>query len=110
MRLSDEVRGIIEEAFPGSGNAAKAKEAGDKIEALLKARVRPASAFTAVVGDRDYGIGRADKGTFGYTPCPQFGRFGSYEAAVAKAKELNEEMGLDEAEALKLVLGTMRRV
>lgn len=65
-------------------------------------------AYTAVVDQEGYGIGRADEGTRGYTPCPQYGRFETYDLAQARAAELNAEAGVDAAEAFRLVAETMR--
>jgi hypothetical protein len=64
-------------------------------------------AFSAIVDENGYSIGRADEGTRGYTPQPDFGAFPSWDAAKAKADELNKEFGLSEQEVARIVLGTM---
>ena len=64
-------------------------------------------AYTAIVDGTGYSIGRADRGTKGYTPCPQYGMFPGYGEAMSKAKELNEAVGLAQVEAFGIVAGTM---
>jgi hypothetical protein len=66
-------------------------------------------AFTTVVDESGYSIGRADEGTKGYTPQPQFGKQSSWDAAQQKAAELNKDLGLAEEDVAKIVLGTMSR-
>jgi hypothetical protein len=66
-------------------------------------------AYTAIVKVGGYIIGRADEGTSGYTPEPQFGNFVAYDKAKTKAEKLNSELGLTSEEALLIVLGTMKR-
>ncbi len=68
---------------------------------------KPAFAFTAVVEQHGIVIGRADKGTKGYTLCPKEGTYSTYEKAQARADEMNAEYGIDKQEAIKTVLGTM---
>jgi hypothetical protein len=66
-------------------------------------------AYTAVVdhAHRGYTIGRADAGTRGYTPMWHMGNFPTYADAMAKADELNAQLGLSKLDALKIVAGTM---
>lgn len=66
------------------------------------------SAYTAIVDQNGYTIGRADEGTRGYTPVPKEGKFPSYKAAQEHAKRMNEAAGIDATEAILIVLGTMR--
>lgn len=67
-------------------------------------------AYTAIVDQSGYSIGRADEGTRGYTPLPAEGRFPCYEDAKKRAEEMNIAMGLDPKDAVLIVLGTMRGV
>lgn len=64
-------------------------------------------AYTAIINERSYGIGRADKGIPGYTPFPKAGTFKTYEEASEFAADLNEKNGLDKLEAYKIVASTM---
>jgi hypothetical protein len=67
-------------------------------------------AYTAVIRpEGGYGIGRADAGTKGYTPCPDLGSYATWDEARTMAATLNTDMlHLDKIEALKIVAGTMR--
>jgi hypothetical protein len=69
-------------------------------------------AYTAVLmkdGRPGFGIGRADEGTSGYTPCGQFGLFKTFADAQKYADGLNEQLGLSKVEAFGIVAGTMAR-
>jgi hypothetical protein len=67
------------------------------------------SAFTAVISGtgKGFGIGRADLGTKGYTPCPTYGTFQTFEAASEYAEKLNGDKGLKDDDAVKIILSTM---
>ncbi len=69
-------------------------------------------AFTAIVtgdGTTDaFIIGRADEHVPGYTPCPEYGEFKSYDAAKAQADTLNRAVGLSPVDAWTIVASTMR--
>jgi len=56
---------------------------------------------------KDYIVGRADKGTRGYTPQPGFGHFPKLTEAQAAADGENEREGLNKREALLIVYSTM---
>jgi hypothetical protein len=72
-------------------------------------------AYTGVIrkgrkrGEAPYGIGRADEGTAGYTPCPELGTFHDLVAAQREAEQLNAALGLDKLEAWKIVADTIGR-
>jgi hypothetical protein len=82
---------------------------------MAKIRTRPFDrtmigkyAYTGLVANPGKcSIGLADYGIPGYTPCPQLGRFTTYELAEAKATELNKGQGLDDLTAWKIVASTM---
>ncbi len=65
-------------------------------------------AYTGVVAEQGYIIGRADRNVKGYTPVPAQGTFPSYDAAQERADKLNEARGMPRVEALKIVFTTMR--
>jgi len=65
-------------------------------------------AYTAVINDGQFQIGRADAGTKGYTPCTHFGNFKSYKEAFDKADELNALEGTNKMDAAAIVASTMR--
>jgi hypothetical protein len=65
-------------------------------------------AYTAFVGVGGYMIARADEDQAGYTPQDAFGAFSSYEAAKARANDLNKDLGLSFQEAYKIVTSSMR--
>lgn len=64
-------------------------------------------AYTAIVDEGGFRIGRADEGVPGYTPLPDLGEFESYEKAAEKAEELNTAGGLEKLEAFRIVASTM---
>jgi hypothetical protein len=67
-------------------------------------------AFTAVCEQKGWIIGRADEGTRGYTPKPEYGVFAHTDERKArdKAAELNKEIGwTSEGDAQMVVLRTM---
>lgn len=65
-------------------------------------------AYTAIVDDGGYSIGRAEEDVSGYTPMPEFSSFGTYDDAQTKADELNLSLGLEKIEGIKIVLSSMR--
>ncbi len=65
-------------------------------------------AFTAIVEEAGYCIGRADYGVRGYTPIRVQGyTFDTYEEAKAFAKDQNKRMGLTDQQAMEIVFNTM---
>ncbi len=66
-------------------------------------------AFTAITDSDGYSIGRANVGTLGYSPIPSEGKFDTYDAARERARVMNAELGIEPEEALKIVVGTIRR-
>ena len=64
-------------------------------------------AYTAVVEESGYRVGRADKGIYGYTPMGR--KFDSYKAAKEMADQLNSEIGLTKRDALIIVMSSMRQ-
>lgn len=64
-------------------------------------------AYTGLVGDGFYFIGRADEGVTGYTPLPNCPTFPTYDEAQEWAKSENEELGLSPLEVSKIVLSTL---
>lgn len=66
------------------------------------------SAYTSIVTEKGFAIGRADEGIQGYTPCPQFGTFETEVQAKVKVLALNTDLGIGEKEALMIVISTMR--
>jgi hypothetical protein len=65
-------------------------------------------AYTAFVAVSGYVIARADEDQAGYTHQEAFGTFPSYEAAKARANDLNRDIGLSFQEAYKIVTSSMR--
>ena len=69
-------------------------------------------AFVAIVSKRDepgpYSIGAAERYIRGYTPCPHHGTYGTWDQAVEKSRELNEDLGLSFLESLKIIGSSMR--
>ena len=57
---------------------------------------------------RVFGIGLTQKNQAGYWPTPQHGHFRTYDAAAAKAHELNQARGLSAEEAALIVASSMR--
>lgn len=75
-------------------------------------RVDPATlsgkhAFTAVIVEGGYGVGRADYGTTGYTPL-KIVPYATYEVAKELADMLNKDLGITPLEAWHIVANTMR--
>ena len=75
-------------------------------------RVDPATlkgkhAYTAVVLEDGYGVGRADYGIPGYTPL-KVAPYQSFEEAKTAANMLNKDLGLNPLEAWHIVADTMR--
>lgn len=65
-------------------------------------------AFTAVVQEHGFMLGRADEGVQDYTPVPG-SFFTSYEEARKEAHRRNEALGLGKMEAFEIISSTMRR-
>jgi hypothetical protein len=66
-------------------------------------------AFVAVLMGRAFGIGLAQENERGYYPQVGFGSFDTYEAASAKAQELNALLGLSADDAAMIVCSSMRK-
>lgn len=64
-------------------------------------------AYAQVISGRGFGIGRADEGIPGYTPCPEYGVFATLDEAAHKAEELNTRRGISEDAAFQIVASTM---
>lgn len=94
-----------------------AKETTDYTPALAAPITPRLHAFTAVFAEtgpttklhskNQYIIGRADLSDNGYTPCPIFGRFPSYEKASDYADGLNKALGLSVDDAARIIGSTM---
>lgn len=82
----------------------------EDIEAA-RTKLRPGDkAFTAVVHDGKFVVGRAECGQSGYVPVlGLLGQYPDYEAATAKADELNRLLGLDDLTATLIVADSMRK-
>lgn len=70
----------------------------------------PTFAYTAVYTGpgATFGIGKADQGESGYTPCPQFGNFPTFDKAMETAESLNTELGLTSEESARIVASSMK--
>jgi hypothetical protein len=75
-------------------------------ECLGVGRVR--FAYTAIMTTPGYMVTRADEDQTGHTPQDVFGSFPTYDAAKAEAKRLNNDLGLDEQAADRIVTSSMR--
>lgn len=75
-------------------------------ECLGVGRVR--FAYSTIMTRDGYIIGRADEDQPGYTPQDAFGTFTALDSAKSRAKRLNEDLGLDEKEALRIVISSLR--
>lgn len=70
----------------------------------------PTFAYSGVyVKGSKFGVGKADLDVPGYTPCPQFGEFPTFNVAMDKAETLNTEHGLTKEEAFRIVGSSMRK-
>ena len=65
-------------------------------------------AYTAVIGNKSFLIGRADEDQAGHCPQARFGEFRSLQAAQEGADALNEANGLDKKTAYSIVTSTIR--
>jgi hypothetical protein len=65
-------------------------------------------AFTGILGDKSFIIGRADEGQAGHCPQPKLGSFATLEEAQGQAESLNAANGLDKATASRIVISTIR--
>jgi hypothetical protein len=65
-------------------------------------------AYVATVTEQGFGIGIAERDSPGYWPAPDKGTFPTYEAASARASELNTATGLSLEEASEIVCSSMR--
>jgi hypothetical protein len=63
-------------------------------------------AYTAIVEEAGYSVGRADENIPGYTPMCR--KFDTYQAAKVMADGLNADLGLSKRDALVIVMSTMR--
>jgi hypothetical protein len=93
----------------GEGRDKLTRMLKDELERRKRRAVVRRHAYTAIVRVGGYVIGRADEGTPGYTPEPSFGTFTDYQKAKDRADKLNRALGLTEAEAMLIVLDTMRK-
>ena len=73
----------------------------------IRSAVKGKYAYTAVVTEKGFFLGRADFGERGYTPLKCAG-YDSYEAAREAADEINKKLGLTQLEAAIIVADTMR--
>lgn len=67
------------------------------------------SAFTPIVIEDGYILGRADENIPGYTPI-EYRVFDTYEEAQKMADELNESFGLSNKESYEIIMSTMRKL
>lgn len=65
-------------------------------------------AYTAIITTNGYMIARADEDQPGHTPQDVFGIFPISDAAKAHAQRLNNDLGLDEQTAYRIVTSSMR--
>lgn len=72
----------------------------------LQTESRVDFAYTAIVEESSYTVGRADENISGYTPMGR--KFDSYKAAKDMADSLNADLGLSKRDALIIVASTMR--
>jgi hypothetical protein len=64
-------------------------------------------AFTGILGDKSFIIGRADEGQAGHCPQPKLGSFATLEEAQRQAESFAAN-GLDKATASRIVISTIR--
>lgn len=83
------------------------KQAEGRTHRVDPTTLRGKHAFTAVITDEGYIIGRADYGKTGYTPL-KVAPYKSFEEAKAAANKLNKDLGLTPLEAWHIVADTMR--
>lgn len=66
-------------------------------------------AFVATCNtDGSFGLGAAERDKSGYWPMPGYGTFATYEAASARARELNAKLGIELETAAEIVCSSMR--
>jgi hypothetical protein len=75
-------------------------------ECLGVGRVR--FAYTAIVTRHGYIVARADEDQPGYTPQDAFGTSPTLDLAKVRAKCLNNDLGVDEKEADRIVTSSIR--
>lgn len=65
-------------------------------------------AYTAVITEKGWIVGRAEEGTRGYTPMPDVGTFTDEREARISAGKMNQDIGwTNEGDAQMMVLTTM---
>jgi|TARA_Y100000034_G_scaffold131097_1_gene191056 hypothetical protein len=65
-------------------------------------------AYTAAIGEDGFIIGTAILGETGYYPQPVYGKFDTWDEASKRAKELNNDLGLEADEVMAIIGSSMR--